>query len=79
MQSEIGHLQEIAAPALPTVTVKGVAGAAPDPAAVVPAGDGAGLPMVPSIIATEPAQATPAAPVVGESPRAATRRVSPDR
>jgi hypothetical protein len=35
--------------------------------------------MVPSIIATEPAQATPAAPVVGESPRAATRRVSPDR
>jgi chemotaxis protein MotB len=78
MQSEIGHLQEVAGPALPTVTVQGVADAAPDPAAPSPAG-GAELPVAPSIIATEPAQASPAPPVVDETSRAATRRVSPGR
>lgn len=73
-QSDVGHLREIAGPALPTPAAGSVTTAAPSRTAAEPAEPRDSLPTVPSIIA-----AAPATPAADESSRAITRRVSPDR
>ncbi|HZX69576.1 MAG TPA: flagellar motor protein MotD [Rhodanobacter sp.] len=82
-QSDAGHLGEIAATAMPQPVLEGLTQPAPTQAAAAPEGDHSGLPRAPSPIAaelTEPGHVVGhAVPGAGESARATTQRVSPDR